>query len=249
MYGADLAEVFELIHQGRGKDYLAEATDVAERIRARTPGADSLLDVACGTGSHLRAFATLFGHVEGLEISEPFARRAEKAVPGATIHVGDMRDFDLGRRFDAITIMFGSIGYLRSAEELTATLRVFRRHLVPGGTLAVDPWWFPETYLDGYVSGSLIEVDGRTIARVSHSCLEGDASRMDVHYVVAGPEGARHFVENHLIRLFSRERYLAAFAEAGYPDTTYIEGLNSGRGLFVATRDRDPGGADEGGPS
>ncbi|MEE3921353.1 methyltransferase domain-containing protein [Micromonospora sp. BRA006-A] len=82
MYGADLAEVFELIHQGRGKDYLAEAADVAERIRARTPGADSLLDVACGTGSHLRAFATLFGHVEGLEISEPFARRAEKAVPG-----------------------------------------------------------------------------------------------------------------------------------------------------------------------
>jgi SAM-dependent methyltransferase len=236
MYGADLAEVFELIHRGRGKDYLAEATEVAKQVRSRRAEAACLLDVACGTGSHLKAFATLFDHVEGLEISEPFLRIAKANVPAAVLHLGDMRDFDLGRTFDAISCMFGSIGYVATTDELTATLGRFAHHLVPGGVVAIDPWWFLETYTEGYVSGSVIEVDGRTIARVSHSTLEGQASRMDVHYVVADPaSGARHFVENHLITLFTRAQYEAAFATAGF-DIEYIGGLHSGRGLFVGVR-------------
>ncbi|ASR34873.1 SAM-dependent methyltransferase [Prauserella marina] len=236
MYGADLAEVFELIHRGRGKDYLAEAEVVTKWIRSRVPNAVSLLDVACGTGSHLKAFATLFDHVEGLEISEPFVRTARETVPGAELHLGDMRDFDLGRRFDAISCMFGSIGYLTTTRELTATLTRFAHHLVPGGAVAVDPWWFLENYADGYVSGSVLQVDGMTISRVSHSKLEGNASRMDVHYVVADSvNGARHFVENHLITLFTREQYETAFAAAGFA-VDYIEGLHSGRGLFIGAR-------------
>jgi SAM-dependent methyltransferase len=236
MYGADLAEVFELVHRGRGKDYLAEAEVVTNWVRSRTPDASSLLDVACGTGSHLKAFATLFDHVEGLEISEPFVRAAKETVPEAVLHLGDMRDFDLGRTFDAISCMFGSIGYLTTTEELIATLTRFAQHLVPGGAVAIDPWWFLENYADGYVSGSVTQVDGTTISRVSHSKLEGNASRMDVHYVVAdSANGVRHFVENHLITLFTREQYEAAFAAAGFA-VDYIEGLHSGRGLFIGVR-------------
>ncbi|MFI6026183.1 class I SAM-dependent methyltransferase [Amycolatopsis magusensis] len=237
MYGADLAEIFELIHRGRGKNYLSEAHEVTRRVRMHKPAAASLLDVACGTGSHLTAFATLFDHVEGLEISEPFMRAAKAAVPQAVLHLGDMRDFDLGRSFDAISCMFGSIGYLATTRELTATLTRFAHHLVPGGVVAIDPWWFLETYTDGYVSGSVIEVDGTTISRVSHSKLEGNASRMDVHYIVADSvQGARHFTENHLITLFTRAQYEKAFAAAGFT-VEYIEGLHAGRGLFVGVRD------------
>lgn len=237
MYGAELAEVFELIHRGRGKNYLTEAEEVARQVRARKPDASSLLDVACGTGSHLRAFATLFDHVEGLEVSEPFMRSAKAAVPQAVLHLGDMREFTLGRTFDAISCMFGSIGYLTDIGELTTTLTRFAEHLAPGGVVAVDPWWFMENYADGYVSGSVTEVDGTTISRVSHSKLEGTASRMDVHYVVAdAAAGARHFVENHLITLFTRAQYEKAFAAAGFT-VEYIEGLHAGRGLFVGVRD------------
>lgn len=236
MYGADLAEVFELIHRSRGKSYLDEAQKVAEQVRSRKPDAVSLLDVACGTGSHLKAFVTLFDHVEGLEISEPFLRAAKAAVPQAELHLGDMREFDLGRTFDAISCMFGSIGYMADTDELSAALTRFARHLVQGGVLAVDPWWFLENYTDGYVSGSMTEVEGMTISRVSHSRLEGTASRMDVHYVVADSgSGTRHFVENHLITLFTRRQYENAFTAAGFT-VDYIEGLHAGRGLFVGVR-------------
>ncbi|MFI1169771.1 class I SAM-dependent DNA methyltransferase [Streptomyces sp. NPDC020801] len=235
MYGAELTDVYELIHQGRGKNYREEAEEVARRVRARAPHAVSLLDVACGTGAHLRHFATLFDHVEGLEISEPMLAAAHDRMPGTTLHAGDMRTFAVNRAFDVITCMFGAIGYTTTQAELAATLRRFARHLNPGGTVAVDPWWFAENYAEGHVSGDVVTVDGRTVARVSHSAREDGACRMEVHYIVADAvAGVRHFAESHRISLFTRQQYQTAFAAAGF-DVDYVAGLNAGRGLFIGS--------------
>ncbi|GAA3507430.1 class I SAM-dependent methyltransferase [Streptomyces showdoensis] len=233
MYGADLTEIHELIHESRGKDYGAEARELTRHVRGLRPGAGSLLDVACGTGAHLRHFAGLYERVAGLELSEPMVRAARRGLPDVPVHVGDMRGFDLDARFDVVTCMFGSIGYATDEAELHATLATFARHLTPGGVVAVDPWWFPETYLDGYVSGDVTTLAGRTVARVSHSARDGDACRMDVHYVVADAgAGARHFSETHRISLFPRATYEAAFRAAGLT-VTYVPGPHSGRGLFL----------------
>ncbi|MDG4752438.1 MULTISPECIES: class I SAM-dependent DNA methyltransferase [Micromonospora] len=233
MYGEEQAEVYELVHRARGKDYDEEAAFVAEQARALLPGAATLLDVACGTGAHLRAFARLFDRVEGLELSPAMVEAARTNTPGAVVHHGDMRSFHLGERYDVITCMFGSVGYLTDVEELNAALRRFAAHLSPGGVVAIDPWWFPDTYLDGYVSASLVEADGTTVVRVSHSKRDRDASRMEVHYIVARPAGGvHHFVEQHRITLFPRDTYEKAFRGAGLR-VRYLEGSQSGRGLFV----------------
>ncbi|MFH9138828.1 class I SAM-dependent methyltransferase [Streptomyces sp. NPDC017524] len=236
MYGAELAGIYELVHRGRGKDYLREAAEVERQVRKRRPDAAALLDVACGTGAHLRCFEGLFGEVAGLELSEPMARLARAALPRVPVHVGDMRSFCLGRTFDVITCMFGSIGYLLTESALAGALRRFARHLTPGGVLAVDPWWFPETYRHGHVAGSTVTVGERTVSRVSHSVREGAASRMNVHYLVAdGASGVQHFHETHLIGLFSRAQYEGAFAAAGF-GVDYVPVEPAGRGLFVGVR-------------
>nr|WP_202488863.1 class I SAM-dependent methyltransferase [Streptomyces sp. SID5473] len=225
-----------MIHRGRGKDYLQEAAEVERQVRKRRPEAASLLDVACGTGAHLRCFDELFDEVAGLELSEPMARFAQAALPHVPVHVGDMRDFELGRTYDVITCMFGSIGYLLDESALVGAVRRFARHLRPGGVLAVDPWWFPETYRHGHVAGGTVTVGERTVSRVSHSVREGAASRMQVHYLVAdGASGVRHFHETHLIGLFSRAQYEAAFTAAGF-GVDYIPVEPAGRGLFVGVR-------------
>lgn len=240
MYGADASEIYELLHQGKGKDYGAEAEEIAGLIRALRPDATSLLDVACGTGAHLHHFRKAFARVEGLEMSGPMAAAARRRLPGVTVHDGDMRDFALGSAFCAITCMFGSIGYLTDTTELNAALDRFARHLIPGGVVAIDPWWFPETFLDGYVSSGTATVAGRTLARVSHAVRVENTSRMRVHYLVADAEaGVRHFSETHRITLFTREQYEAAFTAAGLT-VEWTEHLHSGRGLFtgVLTRPR-----------
>ncbi|PVC77707.1 SAM-dependent methyltransferase [Streptomyces sp. CS081A] len=236
VYGRNLAQVYDLVHRERGKDYRVEAEAVAAAARRHRPDASRLLDVACGTGGHLRHFAELFDHVEGLELSEPMADVARAALPGTTIHPGDMRDFRLGTGFSVITCMFGSIGYMESDTELRLALGTFARHLEPGGVVVVDPWWFDETFLDGHVSADVVTVDGVTVSRVSHSARRGRASHMDVHVVVAEPgAGASHFVDRHVISLFSREEYEAAFRAAGLR-VEYLPGQPSGRGLFVGVR-------------
>jgi SAM-dependent methyltransferase len=237
MYDARLTDVYDAIYRARGKDYPAEAAQVAELARQRHPAATSLLDVACGTGAHLAAFADVFDHVEGLEFSADMIEAARRRLPAVPLHAGDMRDFDLGRTFDVVTCMFSSIAYMADDAELTAALTRMAAHLVPGGVVVIEPWWFPETFLPGYVAGDAATVDGRTIARVSHTVRDGGVSRMSAHYLVAEADsGVRHFVVEHINTLFSRERYELAFKSAGL-GVEYLPGGPSGRGLFVAVRD------------
>ena len=49
------------------KDYRAESERLLEVIRARVPGARTLLDVACGSGKHLEQLAAHF-EVQGLDL-------------------------------------------------------------------------------------------------------------------------------------------------------------------------------------
>ncbi|MEU3793614.1 class I SAM-dependent methyltransferase [Streptomyces fructofermentans] len=234
-----MAEIYEILHQARGKDYRAEAATVAGHVRARSPRAATLLDVACGTGAHLREFAGLFDEVEGLELSDAMLAAARAAVPAAVVHGGDMRELALGRSYDVITCMFGSIAYLKDTSELTSTLRSFAEHLTPGGVVAVDPWWFLETSVEHHVSGDTVTVGRRTMTRVSYTEREERTSHMTVHYVVAEPGGGvRHFAERHDLTLFTRAEYEEAFAKAGLR-VAHIDGIQSGRGLFVAVGDTD----------
>jgi SAM-dependent methyltransferase len=140
VYGDELAEVYDLLYaEGHGKDYQAEAAELATLIRHRCPQARSLLDVACGTGGHLLHLRRHFDHAEGLELSAPMRARAAAKLPGVPIHGGDLRDFHLSRRFDAVTCLFSAIGYVRDLHELRGGVRTMTAHLNPGGVLVVEP--------------------------------------------------------------------------------------------------------------
>jgi SAM-dependent methyltransferase len=237
MFGIEAAKVYDAAYADRGKDYHGEARVVVEQIRARYPHARTLLDVACGTGQHLGPFTDLLGHCEGLEVSPQMLATARANHPDKVLHQGDMRCFELGRTFDAVTCLFASIGYVESEAELGQALECFARHVAPGGVVAVEPWWFPDRVLDTYVSANLVEVEGQSIARIVHSVTDNGASRMEIHYVVADPRepALRHVTEMHRVMLFTQEQYEDAFERAGLKPE-YVDGVQYGRGLFVGVR-------------
>ncbi|WP_329093484.1 MULTISPECIES: class I SAM-dependent methyltransferase [unclassified Streptosporangium] len=237
MYDGELPEIYDMIYRSRGKDYAEETASVARLVREARPDARSLLDMACGTGPHLAHFAELFEHVEGVELSEDMLALAKRRLPDVPLTKGDMRDFDLGRTFDAVTCMFSSIAHMADAGELDVAVSRLAHHLVPGGVLVIEPWWFPERFASGYVASDSASEDGRTVVRVSHSRVEGRMTRMEVHYLVAeAEEGIRHFTDTLFMTLFTREEYEHALRKAGCAPT-YIEGGPSGRGLFLGVRD------------
>ncbi|WP_411153411.1 class I SAM-dependent DNA methyltransferase [Streptomyces sp. A30] len=236
------ADVYEAIYRGREKDYAGEAAAVARRVRAIAPTASSLLDVACGTGSHLQFYADAFGDVAGLDISEDMIAVARKKLPDTPLALGDMRSFDAGRQYDVVTCMFSSIGYLADAGELNAALANFARHLPSGGVAVVEPWWFPDTFTPGHVGGDVVTVDGRTISRLSHSVRAESCSRMEVHYSVASSgEGIRHFSDVHDMTLFHRRTYEEAFTRAGLT-VDYVPS-DAGPGLFIGVKRTRPCGS------
>nr|WP_252980796.1 class I SAM-dependent methyltransferase [Streptomyces chartreusis] len=234
----DAGDIYDAIYNGRGKDYRAESAVVAKHIRSRFPAAASLLDVGCGTGGHLTHFAEEFGDVCGIDLADGMLDVARRNHPGIPVERGDMRTFRLRRRFDAVACLFAAVGNLTGEDELRSTLRTFAHHLAPGGVAVLEPWWFPENFTPDHVGGSVVTHGGMTVARVSHTVLHdtGDASRMDVHYLVAKPgQDVRHFDDTHVMALYSRAQYEAAFTEAGFT-VEYVTGEYPGNGLFVGVK-------------
>ncbi|MBB4965635.1 dTDP-3-amino-3,4,6-trideoxy-alpha-D-glucopyranose N,N-dimethyltransferase/N-dimethyltransferase [Saccharothrix violaceirubra] len=172
----------------------------------------------------------------GVEISDAMRRIAAGKLPGVPIHVADMRDFDLGERFDVITCLCFSIAYTRGEDELGRVAASIARHLNPGGVVVVEPWWFPERFLDGFVTGSVVEDDGRVVSRVSHSVRDGRTTRMTVRFTIADRSGIREFTEQEVLSLFTEAEYASAFAHAGLR-VEHLAGPPNGRGLFVGVRD------------
>jgi len=55
----------------------------------------------------------------------------------------NLSDVSLGRRFDAVLMMFAVLGYQISNTDVLRALNAARRHLAPGGVLVFDAWYGP----------------------------------------------------------------------------------------------------------
>jgi SAM-dependent methyltransferase len=225
------ADIYDAVYSF--KDYPAEAEHVHELIQARTPGASTLLDVACGTGKHLEQLARWYD-VEGLDVNDEFVAIARDRLGGrARIHLADMTSFDLGRSFDAVTCLFSSIGYVLTEERLDAALAAMARHLKPGGTLILEPWIAPDNWIVGRPHLLTVDEPELKIARAAVSGREGELAILEFDYLVATPEGTRHFSERHEAALFTDEQYRHAFERAGLSVELDDHGL-TGRGLYLS---------------
>ena len=235
---SETPELYDTIYRAF-KDYEGEAKQIAVLLRTVAPDAKTLLDVACGTGEHARLLQAAHGYeVSGLDIERAFVALARSKVPTGTFWQADMADFELGIRFDVVTCLFSSIGYLCELERVAHALRCFRRHLAPGGVVLVEPWFPPEAWNPGRVYVHTAEAKNLHVVRMSHSSVDGRISKLEFHYLIGTEDGIDHRVEHHALGLFTTAELQRAFARAGFTSVDYdAQGL-TGRGLFVARRSR-----------
>jgi SAM-dependent methyltransferase len=215
------------------KDYRTEADRLDRLIRERHPSARTLLDVACGTGKHLELLRPGY-EVEGVDLDADMLAVARRRLPDVPLHQRDMTSLDLGKAFDVVLCLFSSIGYTRTDEALHAAVASMARHVRPGGLLMVEPWFFPEAWEPGHPHAVFVDHDDLKVARINVSGPVEDPMTLTFHYLVGTPEGVEHFTEDHVVGMFSHERYVAAFRAAGLDPEHDPEGL-AGRGLYVAS--------------
>jgi hypothetical protein len=166
---------------------------------------------------------------------------------------GDMRDFQLERRFQLITIPFRAFQHLQTVEDQLACLACVRRHLLPGGRLILDlynPWleYLVEDRSDLRQDGpSSTLPDGsemtRYVRRLSLD-LFTQVQEIEMRYHVLAPDGGEawhthHFFIRNIYR-YEAEHLLvrAGFqVEALYADLDRAEygTVRPGELIFVAS--------------
>lgn len=188
-YAGRHAELYDLFYQE--KAYAEEASAIRGLLaHAGIEPPASLLDVACGTGSHALEFDRLGFRVTAVDHSDAMLaiarRRAAVADRPISFVRQDMRSLELDERtFDAAVCLFDSIGYARTNEGVASTLEGLRRHLRPGGALIVE-YWHAAAMLRQYepVRTRSWDVDGTEVLRISETRLMPEQQLAEVAYRV-----------------------------------------------------------------
>jgi SAM-dependent methyltransferase len=164
-----------------------------------------LLDVACGTGRHARAFAELGYDVTATDLNAELLDVGRAAANGRVRFVqGDMTALDVdGGPFDLVTCLFDSIGYALESERVVATLRSLGRHSAPGGAIVVEFLHAPAIArnADPRRRRTVALPDGREVTRTSEMTLDVERMHMRVRYEIA-LDGERH-EEEQVNRVFT----------------------------------------------
>jgi hypothetical protein len=120
---------------------------------------------------------------------------------------------------------------------LRQAMHSMARHVVASGVVIVEPWFSPEVWEDGRLTADLTDQPTLKVARVLVSGVDetGKISILDIHHLVATPQGVESFVERHEMGLFTHAEYVTAFEDAGLVVRHDPIGL-IGRGLYIGVR-------------
>ena len=157
----------------------------------------AVLDVGCGTGRVALDLASRGHDVVGVdadpELVRLMAERArERSLPVRAV-TGDARSLDLGRHFPLAILPMQVAQLLGGAPGRASMLAAMRRHLEPGGVLAValaDPF-------DGIPAAEalpplpdILEEDGWVLSSTPVAVrVEDDGVAIDRHRQAVSPEG------------------------------------------------------------
>ncbi len=221
----------------KGKDYLKECRDLVEYLNSYSViDVHKILDLACGTGGHSLAFASMGYDVVGIDKSpimiNKALNKAEKLNLKVEFLVQDMRKFSLRRIFDAAFCLFGSFGYLLEDKDVMEMLVRVREHLNRNALFIFDFWpSFRMSFLKrlGYTR-SLRRIVGENSIILRSVNMDFNVENSIVEYFIecyvlnsAEKKVLDHFTEIHCIRCFMPSEIKHFLVEAGFEPLAFFD--------------------------
>ncbi len=211
-----IAEYYDTLYY-KSEIYEREAMYV-QKILEQHQIAESkrILDVACGTGAHMRFFLLKY-EIYGLDSSETMLNIAKSNYPKVQFYHADMVDFRLDKQFGVILCLYGSIGFVQTQERLVDAIQSFANHLESGGILILVPWSTQEDFQEALVTDR-VKTEEVQIVRIEHvKRMTETQVEITYHYLLGDNHNKRiqYIAGTHPpIGLFFKKDYQEAIAQA-----------------------------------
>ena len=240
----EYAKYYDLIYSE--KDYKKETNKIKQLIsKYKKSNGKELLDVACGTGKHLKYLKSSFS-CTGVDINKQMMDIAKKNVKGVTFKKANMITLNLNKKFDIITCLFSSIGYIKTYNNLRKTITNFYRHLRKGGVVIIHPWLTKSTFKVGLPWLDTYNKKHIKIARLSIPKIKDNLSIIDFHYLVAEKnKDVKYFKGRHELGFFDIDKTLKIMRESGFKVKFLKKGFDTndtkcrnikGRGIYIGIK-------------
>ncbi|ALL00809.1 Methyltransferase [Pyrodictium delaneyi] len=234
-----LAEYYDYIY-ARYLEQVPSIIDAVEELfRRHARGAvRRVLDLACGTGSPTLELARRGYSVTGVdlhgEVLKVARRKAEREGLRVELVQADMRELDLPRRdYDAATVFFSSIQYVGSYGELVGVLERIRAHLRPGGVLVFDAMNPLAVDASRQVVWDAPGPRGEHLFMVDYRDVDPFKQVMRFKrliMVLDGRGGARTYLVDDEVYLYTPNEYRLALREAGFREAHLYQGYGDVNG-------------------
>jgi ubiquinone/menaquinone biosynthesis C-methylase UbiE len=180
---------------------------------------DTLVDLACGTGTVAIALAAEGWRVEGIDASQAMLVQARQKAGKQGLEIAwsqqDMRSFTPAQPVHVVTCLYDSMNYMLSDQDLLATFRQVYRALLPGGHFIFDMntvWALAEMWGDDtYLSDS----DDLTVAITSYFDRQTLRATVAITGFVREGELYRKFVEHHTEQAYPPEHVATLLTDVG----------------------------------
>lgn len=211
--------------------YLEQLFKKYRKAQTRT-----ILDVGCGTASHMIPLIENGYRVTGVDISSQMLKIAAQKLHRkgfkADLIADSSQTFTINRKFDAVICLFSVINYAAANGDILRTLKNICAHMKKDSIFIVD-FWNAKVVEDYYSPRKTknFKKNGINVERHSITKIYPSQKRCEVSYTCTLKQNGRVMKkdeEKHVLRYFSPEEMMDYLVQAGFKVIDMHPFLNPG---------------------
>ncbi len=221
MVFGDYAHYYDAFYTSKNYEQECDFLEAIFRRHSLRP-VKTVLDLGCGTGSHMMALLQRGFQVSGVDASVPMLGVAKQKLLRAgfksSLHKSSLQKFALDQKFDAVICMFSVIDYLTRDQDIKSMLARVREHLKPGGLFICDFW--QASAVTGFtpLKRKVFRQADVTVERYSRTKHKKRQRLCEVHYsclIKNKGKLIQRIKEEHCMRYFNVDEMKTFLEQAG----------------------------------
>lgn len=212
----ELAKYYDLFGYSNYKKQSLFLSKIANKYIKNFKNNRQALDLACGTGEHLKFLKEKF-KVSGQDINQGMINIARAKNPHIKIVHGDLNRLKIKNNFYGLIYCFSSsIQYILNPSDLLKTFSNIHDGLRMGGVFVFDLAYCREKWQEGYVGIRTVVKDDLQIAEIFKSQSKNNISYYNPIYLINKKNKFKFYIDNHRIYLYKINQVKRALKTSGF---------------------------------